>query len=195
MDNNCHLKLRMEGKGLVVVSTFTGNGDDSPSQMPPEVRELNEGEDVIDWDLGKPIPNGRIYLAVLPLECEKAAELKKLIKGWQDKTAPKARHVVYNNMVAWEQALDKSLRHQGPDTPETGGVSSHSAFPGNIESARPKNKPSALRKAEPDGGGHGGPPPSQALKQLPDWRSMADSVEFSAENPGVYSYPIQFSTK
>ncbi|MBS2040681.1 hypothetical protein JST97_37185 [bacterium] len=184
----CHLKLRIEGEATVAIATFTGNQADSPGAMPPRVLQLQQKEDVLDWELKEPQGAGRLYIAVLPNDCDKAKELANLVDDWKNKTSPRANQVVRDKIVAWEQALDSELRHEGPALEDTGGVTSHSAFNGNYEATRPLARKVAPI-LPPDGGGN------EIKKDPPDWRPMADSVECSAEKPGVYSYPIQFDTE
>lgn len=185
-----HLTFRVEGTGTVVLAAFEGNKADSPHSMPPIVLQLKGDEQRVDWTLRQPMPSGRLYVAVLPEGCAKAKEMVELVQGWKANTAPKARQVTYDRLVAWEQAIDPSLRHEGEAIEVTGGVTSHSAFNGNVETSRPKS--AAVVNLQEAAGGR---PLPRGGKDEPDWRPQADSVESSADQPGVYSYPIQFASQ
>ena len=189
----CKLMLRAEGKATVVLAAFSGNQGESPEALRPQVLHLSDSEDVAEWSLTKAVDKGRLYVAVLPNDCDNASEISKLVDQWNQKE-PRAQQIVHQRMVAWEQALDGKLVHMGQPTQETGGVTSHSAFTSNEETAMsPKAK--AMERSNPARGGSPLAPVLNVGGKVADWRPYADSVEFSADKPGVYSYPIQFSTQ
>lgn len=186
----CKLMLRAEGNATVVLAAFSGNQGESPAELRPQVLHLSDSEDVAEWSPTKAVDKGRLYVAVLPNDCDKANEISELVNKWN----PRAQQVVHQRMVTWEQALDRKLVHMGQATQETGGVTSHSAFTSNEETAAsPKAK--AMERSNPAGGGAPVAPIVDLGGKVADWRPYADSVEFSADKPGVYSYPIQFSTQ
>lgn len=182
-----HLKFRIEGKATVVVAAFQDNQADSLESIPPLVMHLQGEEQSADWVLPKP-QNGRLYVAILPEGCANAREISKLIDDWKGQNAAGARKNLYARLTSWERDLDPALRHEGEAIEVTGGVTSHSAFNGNVETSRPKA--AVLRLEEPAAGGK-----AKGTRPEPDWRPMADSVECNAEKPGVYSYPIRFATR
>jgi hypothetical protein len=183
----CTLMLRAEGEATVVLAAFSGNQGESPQALKPMVLHLKDREEVVEWELPKALPQARLYVTVLPNDCENTSGLVQLVDDWSHQK-PRARQLVHQRVLAWEKALDRKLVHTGQPTQETGGVTSHSAFTSNEET---DIKPKA---AAVNNHAAGSPPPSQYQGgKLADWRPYADSVEFSADKPGVYSYPIQFS--